>query len=323
MMWDGTPKDSMRVFLENMVASGFLARDMGMNVTPQQIVSTTIEQIEKIARESYPLAQVMDASDIVFHAEGPGAEHGLPWLSALNWLTHAAESNLRKLFAAVLDLKGADGKTLARGLDLRLSGLAPGSLWVGLKLMPPGADLLPSDAQLVQSLVGEVASLPELARFIDDEGLRMGIEEASPDPAQRDVELAALLSLSPTGRRGIHTLEISSRDSGVASLSLRERVVLREALAKPDARRAIPGSFVGQVREADLDKTRLHLRGVPDVGTLRCVLPALPTDKARSLLGSMVRVTGKYQTDHIGRPRLMFVENIEAVGQGVLTLPSS
>lgn len=321
MIWDGTPKDSMRIFLETMVAEGFLARDLGMNVTPQQVVSTTIGQIDKIARESYPLAQVMDASDIVLHAEGPGAEHGLPWLSALNWLTHVAESNLRKLFAAVLDLKGADGKTLAKGVDLRLAGLAPGSLWIGLKLMPPGADLLPSDAQLVQSLVGEVASLPDLARFIDDDGLRPGIEEASPDPAQRDVELAALLSLSPTGKRGIHTLEISSRDSGVASLSLRERVVLREALAKPDARKAKPGSFVGQVREADLDKNRLHLRGVPDVGTLRCVLPALPTDKARHLLGSVVRVTGKYQADTHGRPRLLFVESIEAVGQADLSLP--
>ncbi len=321
MIWDGTPKDSIRVFLENMVASGFMAKDMGMNVTAQQVVSTTLEQIDKIARESYPLAQVMEASDIVLHAEGPGAEHGLPWLSALNWLTQTAEANFRRLFAAVLDLRGADGKTLARGVDMRLSGLAPGSLWIGLKLMPPGADLLPSDADLVRSLVGEMASLPDLARFIDDEGLRPGIEEASPDPAQRDVELAALLSLSPTGKRGIHTLEISSRDSGVASLSQRERVVLREALAKPDARKAIAGSFVGQVREADLDKNRLHLRGVQDVGTLRCVLPALPTDKARHLLGSVVRVTGKYQSDHAGRPRLMFVDNIEAVGQKALNLP--
>lgn len=323
MIWDGTPKDSMRVFLENMVASGLTARDMGINVTAEQIVSTTIGQIDKIARESYPLAQVLEASDIVFHAEGPGAEHGLPWLSALNWLTHTAEINLRKLFASVLDLKGADGKTLARGLDLRLAGLAPGSLWIGLKLMPPGADLLPADAELVKGLVGEVSALPDLARFIDDEGLRQGIEEASPDPAQRDVELNALLQLSPTGRRGIHTLEISSRHSGVASLSQRERVVLRQALAKPDSRRSQPGSFIGQVREADLDKTRLHLRGVPEVGTLRCVLPALPTDTARNLLGSQVRVTGKYQTDRNGRARLMFVERIEAVEQGALPLPSA
>lgn len=100
MIWDGTPRDSMRVFLENMVAEGFLARECGLDVTPQQIVAATIGQIDKIARESYPLHQVMSRSDIVFHAEGPGAASGMPWLSALNWLGRTAEGNLRKLSAA-------------------------------------------------------------------------------------------------------------------------------------------------------------------------------------------------------------------------------
>jgi len=309
---------TMRAFLENMVAEGLLAKDVGMNVTPEQVVNASIGQIMKIAEESLPLARVMDTSDLVLHAEGPGAAHDLPWVSALTWLTSTVETNLRRLSAALFDLHGADGKMLAKSLDLRLSGMAPGSIWIGVKLMPPPTDLLPEDAALIDKLVSQVGKLPDITRFIDDEGLRPGIEEAIPDPAQRDVQLAALYRFSPTGRRGIHTVEISSRESGSASLSQRERVVLHEAITKPDSRKSIEGSFIGSVREADLDKTRLHLRGVSGVGTLRCVMPTLTAENARMVLGSLVRAEGRYQTDPAGRPRLLFVERITPIEQRTL-----
>ena len=270
--------------------------------------------LNKLYAEDYPLAGLLDSSDLLFHAEGPGAAHNLPWLSSLNWLTSTAENNLRKLSAAAFDVMGTDGKTLAKSLDFRLSGIAPGSIWLGIKLMPPAADLLPEDGTFVTTLTPYFGKLPELARFIDDEGLRPGIAEFSPDPAMRDVQLAALYRFSPTGNRGIHTLEISSPASGRASLSQRERVVLKQVLDKPDTRQAQAGSFIGQVREADLDKTRLHLRGVTGIGTLRCVVPHLTAEQARALLGHTVRAEGHYQTDREGRPRLLFIERITAVG---------
>lgn len=318
MSFSNSTNEALRVFLENMVGEGLLMKEAGMDFTPAQVVNASLGQIIKIAEESLPLARVMDESDLVLHAEGPGAAHHLPWLSALNWITTTAETNLRRLSASLFDLLGADGKTLAKSLDLRLSGVAPGSLWVGVKLMPPPADLLPQDIDLIDTLVSQVGRLPEITRFIDDEGLRPGIEEAIPDPAQRDVQLAALYRFSPTGKRGIHTLDISSRDSGSASLSQRERVVLHEAMIRPDMKQSIEGAFIGHVREADLDKTRLHLRGVEDVGTLRCVLPSLTAEHARTLLGSLVRAEGRYQTDREGRPRLLFVERITPIEQPAL-----
>ena len=318
MIWDGTPRDSMRVFLENMVAEGFLARESGLDVTPQQIVAATIGQIDKIARESYPLHQVMSRSDIVFHAEGPGAASGMPWLSALNWLGRTAEGNLRKLSAALFDILGSEGASLAKNLDMRLSGLAPGSLWMGVKLMPVPADMLPADEALMRTLSDNIGRLPEVIRFIDDEGLRPGYEEAVPDPALRDVQLAALYRFAPTGRTGIHTLELSSSGSGSASLSQRERVVLKEAIARPNAQHTRDGEFIGRMQEADLDKARMHLRGVSGVGTLRCVMPTLTKEHAREMFGGLVRAKGRYQVDKEGRPRLLFVDRIESVGQDSL-----
>lgn len=302
---------AVRVFLENMVGEALLAHRVGLDAAPGQIVDASIGQIMRLIDESLPLARLLDASDLLFHAEGPGATHDLPWLSALTWLTGTVEHNLRRLCAAALDLLGADGKPLARKLDLRLTGVAPGSLWIGTRLQPPPADMLPVDDQMVPRLVDAMARLPALIGFIDDEGLLPGIAEAVPDPALRDAALFALLGLAPTGNRGIHTLEISSSTYGSASLSQRERVVLRNVLRQPMSDTPCHGTFVGEVRAADLDKTRFHLRTADS--TLRCVIPDLCAEQARVMLGRHVQVTGRYESDRDGRPRLLLVERIETL----------
>lgn len=314
MSWRDDAIEKTRVYLENMVGLGFAARSSGMEVDAGQIVNSTIDKIVEIAEESFPLARVMDESDIVLHAEGPGASHHLPSLAAFNWLSTTVQKSLRHLSVAVFDLSGiADAAKLAKGLDMRLSGLAPGSIWMGVKVMPPPHDLFPSEGGAIDQLSQQIASLPQIVRFIGDEELTPGLSEFSPDPAMRDVQLSTLLSFTPTGQRGIHTLELASRASGMVSLSQRERVVLREAIRKPEERDARRGSFIGYAREVDLDKTRIHLRDVDGVGTLRCVVPELGTDQARKMLGGLVRAEGRYLPDRSGRPRLLFVERIESV----------
>lgn len=303
-----------RMFLENMVGMAVNAKAAGLNLSTEQVIEPTLAKIVEIAEQHFPLARVLDNSDLVLHAEGPGAEQSMPWLSALNWVTTTAETNIRKLATAFFDMKGADGRTLSRKIDPRLTGIAPGSLWVGIRLEGVSESIMgaPVDTD-GPTLADELHQLPRLIRFIDDEGMRAGIEEASPDPAMRDIGLSTLLRFAPTGRRGIHTLELVSRTEGSASLSQRERVVLKEVLDKPKMLASRSGSFVGEVREADLDKTRMHLRGVEGIGTLRCVVPELNAEQARVLLGRRVRAVGNYQADRNGKPRLMFVERFEEV----------
>lgn len=302
-----------RMFLENMVGLAMNARSAGLDVTPEQVVGSTLGKIVEIAEQHFPLAKVLDNSDLVLHAEGPGASQSMPWLSALTWMTSTAETNIRKLAAAYFDMRGANGKLLAKHMDPRLTGIAPGSLWIGIKLEEIPQSLLGVEQDASLSLSEELHLLPGLVRFISDEGMRPGLEEASPDPAMRDINLAALLRFSPTGRKGIHTLEIGSRSEGLVSLGQRERVVLRQAIDKPSMRESRAGSFVGDIREADLDKSRLHLRGVEGVGTLRCVVPEMSAEQARALLGSRVRAVGSYQVNKDGRPRLLFVDRFEPV----------
>lgn len=300
-----------RMFLENMVGLAMNARAAGLDLPTRQLVDSTLGKIVEIAEQHFPLAKVLDGSDLVLHAEGPGASQSMPWLSALNWLTSTAETNIRKLAIAYFDMHGANGRQLAKNIDPRLTGIAPGSLWIGIKLVDPVANAVGLDLGEGPTLNDELHQLPGLIQFIDDEGMSPGIEEVSPDPAMRDIALAALLRFAPTGRKGIHTLEIATHTEGLAKLGQRERVVLREVIDRPSMRQSAHGSFVGEIREADLDKTRLHLRGVEGIGTLRCVVAELDAEQARHLLGRRVRAVGSYQVNRAGQPRLLFVERFE------------
>lgn len=302
-----------RMFLENMVGLAMNAQAAGLGLTAEQVVGSSLSKIVEIAEQQFPLAKVLDNSDLVLHAEGPGASQSMPWLSALTWMTSTAETNIRKLAAAYFDMRGGNGKQLARHMDPRLTGIAPGSLWIGIKLEDVPQTIVGVEQDSSLTLSDELHLLPGLIRFIADEGMRPGIEEIAPDPAMRDIGLAALLRFAPSGRKGIHTLEIGSRSEGMMSLGQRERVVLRDAIDKPSMRAAVSGSFIGEIREADLDKSRLHLRSVEGVGTLRCVVPEMSIDQARALLGRRVRAVGNYQVNQDGRPRLLFVERFEPV----------
>ena len=302
-----------RALLENMVESHALLRSLGENVSVSDAVASVLPDVTK-ALANIPLENLRAQSDFVLHAEGPGATRSLPWLSSLSWLLTITEKNVRKLGASALDMWGVnDSNVLVRDLDIRVPGILPGSIWLGVKILQPHDDLLPADEALIERIATHLAALPVITNLVGDEIIDPSVQDVSPDPAIRDIQLSALLNFAPTGRKGIHTLEIGSKAEARASLSQRERVVIRQALSHPDKGRSFEGKFTGEVREADLDKSRIHLRNVSGVGTLRCVMPQLSALEARTLFGNTVMVEGKYQKGQNGEPRLMFVERITPV----------
>lgn len=274
-------------------------------------------KLTALYEEEFALAKLNDQSDLIVHAEGPGAGSGNPSLGTVNWLSTRMEKRLRALVQAILPMAADEAKAAARDLDLRFTGLAPGSLYMGfavaeLESSMPGME--ESDAQTLRTVRRAVQSLPIVPQFVTDTLVEAGIMEALPDPALRDAAIVAAYEMSPTGHKGIHTVEISAPRSGTptATLGQRERVVLREtALRKPMMGKRVAGSFVGDLRALDLDLGRATLRNVGGgVSSLRCVLKT--PGSAHRLLGHTVRVTGEYESSPDGRPRLMRVESIEA-----------
>jgi hypothetical protein len=316
-------------------------RDKGVDMAA--FIAQQRALLDELYEDNMPLAGLMDKSDILFHAEGPGAQHHAAFSNAVAWLCEEVERRLRQLAVASLGLVGRAADAAEQDLRVLLNGMAPGSLWAGFSVdskqrmasfsashhgskVPPMAQdgddevapqlpelsLAMSDA--LESVRAAVRALPSIPQFIGEERVSEEINDAFTDPLVRDATLIAAFHLAPTGRRGIHTLEISAPRSNEAQSSLtnRERTVLRETTVRQPMLRATKwGTFTGQLREVDLDARRFQLRGVPNVGTVRCVLDAMNVDIARRHIGQGAKVTGSYEADREGRPRLMRVDTIE------------
>lgn len=303
-----------RALLENMVTMGQLAEKHGHSVTATALVEANESELLEIIRTSFPLENLLKTSDLIFHAEGPAVRDNAPRLSAFNWLSGTTERAVRKLSRALFDLEERNAKKLSSALDLRLTGLAPGSLYLGFAIASPDSGLLAHEDEPVFARIKEaVRLLPSVSDAIDDEAMSPLVSELLPDAAERDATIEALHKMAPTGRRGIHTVDLSSPGGSHGTLSQRERVVLADALKHPTLANRKAGTFVGEIREIDLDANRLHLRNVNGVGSLRCVLPTLDSYAAKGMLGEFARVQGEYEVDKNGKPRLMLVDHIEAL----------
>lgn len=275
--------------------------------------------LRKLYEEEYPLAKLIGSSDLIVHAEGPAAQEELPQLSIVSWLFSGVDKQIRALAKSVLHLSLDDERGALKSLDIRLTGMAPGSIYAGFCInRMRSTPLLGTDEEeaAIVSVRDVVTSLSMIPEYVLESSVSEALATLIPDPAIRDTTLMAAYNLAPTGRNGIHTIELTSpaRGNKPAPLSIRDRIVLRDTVVKRPmlGMKRKTGSFIGQLRGIDLDKTRVDLRNVEGIGTLRCVLP-LTLEKAKSILGRTVRVTGEYEAGANGKPRLMRVESIDVV----------
>lgn len=276
--------------------------------------------LDRLYSEEYPLVRLLSSSDLVVHAEGPATVSQIPNLNIVNWLFSNIEKQMRQMAKSVLSLSINDIKGAMKELDIRLTGMAPGSIYAGFAINPPKPMPLfgtAEEEQAINSIKDTITSLIDLPRFVTEEMVEDGLSEIFPDPAIRDSALVAAFNLSPTGKNGILSIGMSSplHEKKNAVLDVKNRVVLRESIKNPVIRNIKRGSFVGEVRAIDLDKNRVNVRW--NEGTLRCAL-RITTEKAKQLIGKIVRVTGEYEENAIGKPRLMRVENIDVIDNAPL-----
>lgn len=286
--------------------------------------SPYMQRLVDFYRENISLARLLDSSDLLLHAEGPGAADHSPSLNAVNWLCSGAEQQIRHLMGAMLPMALKDVRAATRDLDLRLTGLAPGSLYAGFSL--EGLDrsgMLSAtpqdDIETVDRLRQSLHALPVVPHFVGLDKVNSELMEALPDPALRDAAMVAAYELAPTGKRGIHTLQISAPRAKLdmaraqQSLGQPERVVLKAALrGAPMMRKTQKGRFTGVLRAVDLDTGRITLRGVSDdISAIRGALRVKGHD-IKMLLDKPVRIEGEYEANADGMPRLMLVDHIEA-----------
>ena len=231
---------------------------------------------------------------------------------------------LKHLAGSILPMLEADKRLAVRELDLRLCGMAQGSLYAGFSLeglsLSAGEGLLSKefDETLLVQIRHAIHCLPMVPQFVGNDSVdTVALAAAIPDPAMRDAAMLATLQLTPTGSRGIHTLDIAAPRSSdesarrPQSLGQQQRNVLKETLRNGAVLNTPKtGKFVGTLRALDLDG-RAVLSGISSsISALRCSVPSNIANASKALLGEMVTVTGQYEEDRTGKPRLMRASQI-------------
>lgn len=298
-------------------------------IDPDAVSAQLYREIEDLYATEFPLAKAMDESDLVFHIEGSALRDHTPRLSLIESVFANIRHQVFKVANAVADL-GNGVHITDRDVELSLSALAPGSLYIGIKAEPPEQPngqihIIGEADEIVRATREAMRSIGAVSQHLDG-GLEL--QQEVPDEKVRDAAFVAVANLAPTGKRGIAKVTISSsRDDRMtvsAELTPKLRKELRRQLKGNDnaAGEIVFASnnrvtLTGEIRELDLDFGRFELRRVEShpAASIRCVLLPVAQVQLASLAGKRVRIMGTGNVDISGIPRLVHVEQ-------VTTLPS-
>ena len=257
--------------------------------------------LESLYEKDLAVAKLVDRSDLLLHVSGQFASGPSPRVSVL---AHVL-TRTRDIVTGVARQIGGDANGRLRPrLDMAFTGVAGGSLFVGFSADPTGeADLTRSAIRTIAEaswLVSENRPIKEFAETIDD-------------PASRDMALAGVRHLSPSGRVGISEIEILGQSvPHQTSLTTETRRNARGILAQRMSFTGDPITFTGTVREIDLDASRFEIRNVDGTpGDVRCA-HELDESEAKGLMDKRVRVTGTPEYQGAKRiVRLLWVDEVE------------
>ncbi|MEM5364834.1 hypothetical protein V4C53_02170 [Paraburkholderia azotifigens] len=324
-LWTKNFREHEAVIQSQMASAVALAQKLGIPFS--EAMEPYLQQLREAYERDFPVVQVVDESDLVTRFDGPEIEHDSPLAGTVAHVLGSLQTDLTKLALSIAGLSGMDsgqGKLPAE-LAPRLSGLARGSIIVGIKFMrgasKKGQLALPVTMdELVKSVRQAVQKLPIVPRFVDEDSISEGLIERLPDPAERDAILVAASRIAPSGHHGINEVNFLSKRTRTTKLTPHSRQVIRTAIAQP-ARASKRGTFSGVMRSADLDARRFDVRNVSGIGSIRCVYDEKFDSTVKNGLDYAVSVSGLYDVDSQGRPRLMVVDEIRLNSAGHKDIP--
>lgn len=264
------------------------------------------EQLADLYNNELPLAEIMDLSDLVVHAEGASIKKDVFKLKALNALTETTNDSLLNLVAN--SFRHTEPKLVKKQLSVDITGLAPGSIFIGTKIRIKDTPALFEDED--KSLIEDsLNALYQTISFIKEDEIDAQITEAISDPAIRDSTMIAALGLAPSGKQGISKVEIiSPNKKSVHVLTPANRKILRNSIRKGLTTRSTQTRLEGEVREINLDTYRFVIK-TNDQFVVRCLLSSLNKDLAQRLIGKQIVVRGNCEYDRNNNPRLLTIRD--------------
>lgn len=275
-------------------------------------------EIEKLYETEFPLARAMDESDIVFHLEGPALRDHTPKLKLIEMIFANIRQQVFSVAKAVAQL-GNDANITDRDVELSLSALAPGSLYIGIKAEPPERHdgqqhMLGPDDLILRATREAMRSIRVISKHLDEDSLEA--REEIPEANVRDAALVAVARLAPTTRSGITRMTIASseenRSEVGSTLTPKLRKELRHQLRQNQKTGPRPFSLRGDVRELDLDFRRFELRrlAIDATASVRCQLSPDAMVNLEKLAGRHVEVFGFGEESPSNIPRMLRVVRV-------------
>lgn len=322
--WTESVEKRARLIHSEIAAWQTRARDLGLD---SDIACAPFYDLLKIIyEEDLPLARARDNSDLLLHVEGKAVEHA-PSISLVSGLFQNVKMQVRGLTRAIAGM--LPDQKLARGdIDLGISGLARGSLYVGFTVPLPitkegTPDLVGAVDPLFKATKEALQAINTVSHTIEvdqsEEFSSHQLAEVLPDPKIRDAALVAVRRISPSGRTGVDRIDVSAGYSDVRKpgyLTPEVRIQIGNLLRKPVASNEVV-TFEGIVREIDLDAKRFELRRIVNaqIQDIRCIYAQIEIRNEKELLDSKVRVKGRIERRNDAAPRLLAIDEMKILGK--------
>jgi hypothetical protein len=302
--WTATTRERIRHVQDQLLSAASWASDGHADETATELLLRPYrELLDAIYERDLPLAKLVDDSDLLLHVHGPAASGPAPRVSVLTRILTQTRDQVTRL---AKQLGGVTTMRVPAALDMRLVGVAGGSLFVGFS-----AAEATQEGDLTRQAVESIA---DVSALIAGDATAAVLAKSMADPAARDMAVAAVRQLSPSGLIGIKQIELLGRRVRHAtSLTTETRRHARVLMSQPATAISERRTFVGTVREVDLDASRFEIRNVdghPE--DIRCA-HELEEEVVKRLVDKRVRVAGAPEFGVTGVVRLLWVDEVEAL----------
>lgn len=317
--WVEHTKRKARIIHDQIAGVRTLAIKHGVN--PEEACASFYALLDDIYGDDMALAKAMDLSDLLLHYEGKAISDS-PRLSVVSYIFQNVKGRVTELTKAIA---GLDNVRLRKGeIDLGLSGLARGSLYVGFTVPGPNEgiaqmNVLGDEEPVYKATKAALRALGTVSRHIelnnDPVEAQQHLSAYFPDPKIRDAALLAIRRLAPSQQSGIARVGIGGRELGDerAVLTLDVRRQANKMLQRPVLGRE-EITLHGLVREIDLDAHRFELRNISGYHQdVRCIYSAELSHAARKWLDAKVSVSGIVERLPDEAPRLLQLTNLEVL----------
>ena len=316
-LWTDKIMERARMMHEQIAAMNSKFAELG--IQDRSAIDSFYAVLDNLYLEDLPLARAKDNSDLLLHVEGPSISDQ-PKITLVSSIFDNVKFRVRDLTKAIAGIKEQTRVTVD-DVDLALSGLAKGSLFVGFAVPLPTqssaqTNLLAADDPIYQATKNALNVINVVSHTVDDfeEDFRPeALSEAVDDPKVRDAALIAVKRIAPSGYKGIEKIGVSGgTDSNEpATLTPRIRSLIHNHLRHPKQSNE-RFKVRGIVREIDLDARRFELRSLEsdEIDDLRCIYSNVELSNPRALLDSRVEVEGTLERRNDHKARLAILEAV-------------